>query len=306
MIEFGEVFNLRLLFDVLRVTTPILLLALGGMITDRAGVLNIALEGLLVFGAFGAVLGAGLSGSLAVGVVSAVVASGLLSLIFAWFALYLRGNIFIVGLATNAFAAAVTTYASWLIAGKEGSLRFVDSPTFGPIRVPGLADVPVLTFLSGHTIIDYLTWLLVVVVSFVVFRTRAGLRLRAVGQDAGAAHAAGLSVGRIRYLAVLSSGILAGLAGAQLSLTLGQFVQNMSAGRGWIGLVASIVGSATAFGSVAASLLFGAAEGVANSLQITAPKLPVQLLFALPYVITLVVLVFYSAARSRDKGILES
>lgn len=305
MIPFGDVFNQQLLFDILRVTTPILLLALGGMITDRAGVLNIALEGLLVFGAFAAVLGAGVTGSLVVGVISALVASGLLSIVFAWFALYLRGNIFIVGLATNAFAAAVTTYASWLIAGKEGSLRFAGSPTFSAIRIPGLADLPFLAFLSGHTVLDYLTWVLVFVVSFVVFRTKAGLRLRAVGQDPQAAHAAGLAVGRIRYLAVLASGLLSGLAGAQLSLTLGQFVQNMSAGRGWIGLVASIVGSATAFGSAVASLLFGAAEGIANSLQITAPKVPAQLLFALPYVITLAALVFYSAARSRKKGVLE-
>lgn len=306
MTSLTDVFNQQLLFDVLRMTTPILLLALGGMITDRAGVLNIALEGLLVFGAFCAVVGTGMSGNLYVGVAAGVVGSGLLSLVFAWFALFLRGNIFIVGLATNAFAAAVTTYSAWLISGREGSLRFPDAPTIGPVRVPLLADVPFLSFLSGHTGIDYLAWALVVAVSFVVFRTRAGLRLRAVGQDPGAAHAVGLAVGRIRYLAVLASGLLAGLAGAQLSLTLGQFVQNMSAGRGWIGLVASIVGSATAYGSAAASLLFGAAEGVANSLQITAPNVPAQLLFALPYVITLAALVFYSAARKRKRGILET
>jgi simple sugar transport system permease protein len=225
---------------------------------------------------------------------------------FAWFSLYLKGNLFIVGLATNAFAAAVTTYGSWLITGREGSLRYAGAPTFTAIHLPGVGDVPFLAFLSGHTLIDYLAWVLVLVISFVVFKTRAGLRLRAVGQDPVSAHAAGLAVNRIQYLAVLASGILSGLAGAQLSLTLGQFVQNMSAGRGWIGLVASIVGGATAFGSAVASLLFGAAEGIANSLQITAPKLPAQLLFALPYVVTLAALVFYSAARSRKKGILES
>lgn len=306
MSSLAEVFNLQLLFDVLRMTTPILLLALGGMITDRAGVLNIALEGLLVFGAFAAVVGTGMTGNLLVGVVAALVGSGLLSLAFAWFALYLRGNIFIVGLATNAFAAAVTTYASWLISGREGSLSYPQAPTIGPITVPLLKDVHFLSFLSGHTVIDYTSWALVLVVSFVVFRTRMGLRLRAVGQEPLAARAVGLSVRRIRYLAVLASGLLAGLAGAQLSLTLGGFVQNMSAGRGWIGLVASIVGSGTAFGSAAASLLFGATEGVANSLQITAPKVPAQLLFALPYVITLAALVFYSATRSRKKGVLDT
>ncbi len=302
----AEVFNAQLWSDVLRMTTPILLLALGAMITDRAGVLNIALEGLLVFGAFAGVLGTGLTGSLVVGVASAMLASGALALVFAWFALYLRGNIFIVGLATNAFAAAATTYAAWLISGREGSLRYAQAPTLAKLEVPLLKDVPFLAFLSGHTIIDYAAWALVIIVAFVVFRSRFGLRLRAVGERPVAARAIGLPVRRIQYAAVVISGLLAGLAGAQLSLTLGGFVQNMSGGRGWIGLVASIVGNGTALGSAVASVLFGAAEGVANSLQITAPNLPAQLLFALPYLITLVALVAYSASRSRKKGVLEA
>lgn len=164
--------------------------------------------------------------------VAALVGSGLLSLAFAWFALYLRGNIFIVGLATNAFAAAVTTYASWLISGREGSLSYPQAPTIGPITVPLVKDVHFLSFLSGHTVIDYTAWALVLVVSFVVFRTRMGLRLRAVGQEPLAARAVGLSVRRIRYLAVLASGLLAGLAGAQLSLTLGASSRTCPPGAG--------------------------------------------------------------------------
>jgi general nucleoside transport system permease protein len=296
-----QVLNLQLLFDLLRMTTPILLLALGAMITDRGGVLNIALEGLVLFGAFTAVLGTGVTGNLLVGVLCGILGGLLLSLAFGWFSLYLRGNIFIVGLATNAFASAVTTYAAWLVSGREGSLRFQGSPTLGAVNIPLLRDVPFLSFLNGHTVIDYVAWALVVAVSIIVFRTRFGLRLRAVGEDPEAARAAGIEVRRIQFVAVAASGLLAGLAGAQLSLTLGGFVQDMSAGRGWIGLVASIVGNGTAWGSAAASVLFGAAEGIANSLQITAKQVPTQLLFALPYVITLVALVFGSATR-RGRG----
>ncbi|MEJ2667794.1 MAG: ABC transporter permease [Deinococcales bacterium] len=296
-----QVLNLQLLFDVLRMTTPILLLALGAMITDRGGVLNIALEGLVLFGAFTAVLGTGVTGNLLVGVLCGILGGLLLSLAFGWFSLYLRGNIFIVGLATNAFASAVTTYAAWLVSGREGSLQFQGSPTLGAVNIPLLHDVPFLSFLNGHTVIDYVAWVLVVAVSIIVFRTRFGLRLRAVGEDPEAARAAGIEVRRIQFVAVAASGLLAGLAGAQLSLTLGGFVQDMSAGRGWIGLVASIVGNGTAWGSAAASVLFGAAEGIANSLQITAKQVPTQLLFALPYVITLVALVFGSATR-RGRG----
>src|SRR5690606_15566628 len=189
MIGIGDIFNLQLAYDVLRVSTPLVLLALGALITDKAGVLNIALEGLLVFGAFAAVLGTGLSGNLVVGVLSAVVASGLLSLMFAASALYLRGNLFIVGLATNAFAAAVTTYAAWLISGREGSLRFPAAPTLPRIEVPVVEDVAALAWLSGHTVIDYLAWVTTAVVAYLLFRTRFGLRLRAAGEDASAARA---------------------------------------------------------------------------------------------------------------------
>lgn len=293
----GEILNVQLLYDILRVSTPLILLALAGAISDRGGVLNIALEGLLLFGAFAGVLATGLTRSLVVGVSAAMLAGVLLALVFAWFAIFLRANLFIVGLATNSFAAAVTTYASWLIAGREGQLRYPNALTLPKIDIPLIGDIGFLSFLSGHTLLDYVTWLLIPTVSYLMFRTKIGLRLRAVGEDANAARAVGLRVNQIKYLAIAASGLLAGLAGAHLALTLGGFVQDMSGGRGWVGLVAAIVGNATAWGSVAAAVLFGAAQGVANSLQITVRGIPTQLLFALPYLLTLVALVFYSASR---------
>jgi len=295
--SFGSIVNEQLAFDVLRMTTPILLLALAGMITDRGGVLNIALEGLALFGAFAATLLSGVTGSILLGIIGALAAGVLLSLAFAWFSLFLRGNIFIVGLATNAFAAASTAYLAWVISGREGSLRFTGAPTLQGAPLPIIERVPLLRVLSGHTIVDYCSWLLIVVVSFLVFRTRFGLRLRVVGENPEAARAIGLRVQRLQYLAIAGSGLLAGLAGASMSLSLGGFVQNMSAGRGWIGLVASIVGNGSAVGSALAALLFGTTEGVANSLQIAAQGLPTQLLFTMPFVTTLVVFVFYSARR---------
>lgn len=293
----GDLLNVQLLHDIVRVSTPLLLLALAGAITERGGVLNIALEGLLLFGSFAAVLATGLTRSLTLGVFAAMLASVLLALLFAWFSIFLRANIFIVGLATNSFAAAVTTYASWLIAGKEGQLRYPGALTLPKIEIAVIADIGPLSFLSGHTILDYVAWLLIPTVSFLMFRAKFGLRLRAVGEDPDAARAVGLRVDQIKYLAIAGSGLLAGLAGAHLALTLGGFVQDMSGGRGWVGLVAAIVGNATAWGSVAAALLFGAAQSVANSLQITVKGIPTQLLFALPYLITLVALVSYSASR---------
>ncbi len=297
----ADVLNVQLLHDIVRVSTPLILLALAGAITERAGVLNIALEGLVLFGAFAAVLATGLTGNVAVGVVAAMLAGVLLALLFAWTAIFLRANLFIVGLATNTFAAAVTTYASWLISGKEGQLIYPGALTLTKIRLPFIAGSGPLSFLSGHTVIDYLAWLLIPAVSFLMFRTKFGLRLRAVGEDAGAARAVGLRVDTIKYLVIAGSGLLAGLAGAHLALTLGAFVQDMSGGRGWVGLVAAIVGNATAWGSVVAALLFGAAQAIANSLQITVKGIPTQLLFALPYLITLVALVFYSAARKAER-----
>jgi len=295
----SDLLNAQLLYDVLRVTTPLLLLGLAGVLTLRAGVLNIALEGLLLAGAFGATLGAGLTGSAPAGALTAVLAGGLLAAVFAYFTLRLRANIFIVGLATNAFAAAATVYATFLITGREGTLLYANAPTLERLQLPLIADWPPLAWLSGHTALDYLALLLVLAVSFLLFQTPFGLRLRAVGEDAKAAYATGLPVKQIQLLAILGSGLLAGLAGAHLALTIGGFVPNMGGGRGWIGLVAAIVGGGTAWGAAAASALFGLAEGLANSLQITVPELPTQLLFAGPYLITLVVLVVYSGVRRR-------
>ncbi len=127
----GEILNVQLLYDILRVSTPLILLALAGAISDRGGVLNIALEGLLLFGAFAGVLATGLTRSLVVGVAAAMLAGVLLALVFAWFAIFLRANLFIVGLATNSFAAAVTTYASWLIAASRLPTRSISAPQSG-------------------------------------------------------------------------------------------------------------------------------------------------------------------------------
>lgn len=200
---------------------PLVVLALAGALTQRAGLVNIGLEGVLLAGAFAAVLGAGLTGSLVVGVACAALAGMFLALVFGWFSLYLRANLFIVGLATNAFSAAVTAYAAWLLSGQAGQLRFAGMPTLPRLALPGVAGFGPLAFLNGHTALDYLAWLLVPVVAHVLFRSRFGLRLRATGEDPAAARAAGLRVDALRYTAVAASGLLAGLAGAQLSLTLG-------------------------------------------------------------------------------------
>jgi len=187
-----------------------------------------------------------------------------------------------------------------LISGKEGQLIYPGALTLTKIRLPFIAGSGPLSFLSGHTVIDYLAWLLIPAVSFLMFRTKFGLRLRAVGEDAGAARAVGLRVDTIKYLVIAGSGLLAGLAGAHLALTLGAFVQDMRRPRlGGVG--GRLVGNATAWGSVVAALLFGAAQAIANSLQITVKGIPTQLLFALPYLITLVALVFYSAARKAER-----
>lgn len=303
--SFVGVFDLQYLHDVVRLSAPIAVVALAGALTQRAGLMNIGLEGLLLFGAFAAVLGAGLTGSLAIGALAAALAGALLALAFGWFTLRLRANVFIVGLATNAFSAAATAYAAWLLSGQEGQLRLEGMPTLPRLELPLLARFEPLSFLSGHTALDYLAWLLVPVVAYVLFRSRFGLRLRATGEDPAAARAAGLRVDALRYAAIAASGLLAGLAGAQLSLSLGGFVQDMSGGRGWVGLVAAIVGGATAWGSAGVALLFGAAQGAANSLQLSARGVAPQLLLAFPYVLTLVALVGYSAVRSRRRGASE-
>lgn len=301
MTEFFNIFDATLLNSTFRFVTPILLAALGGLICERVGVFNIALEGLMLTGAFAAVVGSYYAGSAVGGVALAVLAGVLLAAIFAYFAVTLRGDMIVLGIALNLLASGLTVFLLRTIFGVKGAFQDPSLQGLGKIDIPGLAVLPILgPLLSGHSWVIYLSWLLVAAMQLLLFHHALGLRMRGVGEHPEAAATLGVSVNGLRYLAVLLSGALCGLAGAQLSLgNVTVFVENMSAGRGWIAVVAVMFGRAHPLGVLAASLLFGLADSVGFRLQ--GLQMPSQFTAMVPYVVTLVSLFIIEAQRRRRK-----
>ncbi|GAB4420254.1 MAG: ABC transporter permease [Anaerolineae bacterium] len=301
MTDFLNIFDATLLNSTFRFVTPILLAALGGLICERVGVFNIALEGLMLTGAFAAVVGSYYAGSAVGGVLAAALAGAALAAIFALFAITLRGDMIVLGIALNLLAAGLTVFLLRTIFGVKGAFQDPSIQGLGKIDLPGIETLPILgPLLSGHSWLIYLSWLLVVGMQLLLFRHALGLRMRGVGEHPEAAATLGVNVTALRYLAVLLSGALCGLAGAQLSLgNVTLFVENMSAGRGWIAVVAVMFGQAHPLGVFAASLLFGLADSIGFRLQ--GLQMPSQFTGMVPYVVTLVSLFIIEAQRRRRR-----
>ena len=271
----------------LRYATPLVFAALGGLFSERSGVVNIALEGMLLMGAFFGVLGADVTGSWVGGLVVAMAAGGALALIHAVFAVSLRADQIVSGTALNFLALGITSFVFVNRYGTNGTPE--NLPEVPDVKLPLVDKIPFFGDVFGQ--VNLLVWLgliLVVVVWVVVFRTPAGLRLRSVGENPLAAETAGLSVVRTRYAAVVTSGVLAAAGGAYLSIGfVHSFSQNMTVGKGFIALAALIFGRWRPGGALAAALLFGFSSALAQRLPTFSPS-AATLFQALPYVLTLI------------------
>jgi simple sugar transport system permease protein len=267
--------------------TPLCFAAVGGMINERSGVVNIGLEGMMLAGAFFACLGADKFGSWEMGIVVAAVAGAGFALLHAFFAIHLRADQIVGGTAINFLALGVTGYFFIQVYGANGTPG--NLPRIPNANIPGLREHTFLGDSIGH--LNYMIWAsfaLLVVAQIVLFHTPVGLRLRAVGEHPRAADTVGISVYLTRYLAVVTSGILAALGGAYLSIGfVGSFGENMTAGRGFIALAAVIFGNWRPFGAYAAAILFGASTALSFRLATYSDSASV-LFQALPYVLTLI------------------
>jgi ABC-type uncharacterized transport system permease subunit len=268
---------------------PLILGALAGVLCERTGVINVAIEGQFLAGAFAGALAASVAGNLGVGLVAAMLAGGLIGALLAVFAIRYLVNQVILGVVLNVFALGLTGYGYDSFMQQNQSLN---SPGhFGPIKVPLLGDIPVLgPLLFDANIIVYLTYGLVVVIDVALFRTRWGLRTRAVGEHPQAADTVGINVLRTRYRNVIVGGLVAGLGGAALTLgTVGSFSYNISSGKGFIALAALIFGRWSPRGAVGAALLFGFADALQVLLSVvhTPVAIPSNLLAMLPFLVTL-------------------
>jgi general nucleoside transport system permease protein len=280
-----------LLASMLRYATPLTFAALGGIFCERSGVVNIALEGMMLSGAFFGILAAQKTDSWPLGLLAAMGAGAILALIHAFFSIHLRADQIVSGTAINFLALGVTGYFFIDIYGEEGTPQGI--PRIPNVNLP-LEKIPTgigefLDDVLGHlNLMIWLSFLLLVVSYVVLFKTPIGLRLRAVGEHPRAADTVGISVYGIRYAAVIVSGILAALGGAYLSIGfLGSFNENMTAGRGFIALAAVIFGAWRPFGAFAACLLFGFSSALADRLPEYSGS-GATLFKALPYVLTLI------------------
>jgi ABC-type uncharacterized transport system permease subunit len=284
--------------------TPILLAALGGTLTFYAGVFNIAMEGMMLTGAFFAVLGSYFLHSWLAGVLLAVLGSLLLAAIFILFAVFLKTDEFVTGIALNLFALGATTYLLRRIFQVKGVFANPGIQPIPTLHIPGIESIPVVgAILSGQNLVIYLAVLATVWSAYLVFRTRFGLRLRAAGYNAASLETSGVSPQRVRAVSLLLCGVLCGLAGAFLSLGyVVLFTENMSAGRGWISLAAIILVNGNPWGIALISLVFGFFDGLGLLLQ--GNNVPSQFTAMIPYLATLVALYFYSVRDRREKKLI--
>lgn len=272
--------------------TPLVYSALGGIFSERAGIVNVGLEGMMLIGAFSGVLTSYYTSNPWLGVLSAVLAGGLLGLLHAVLTVKFAGNQIVSGTGINLLALGFTAYMSQAIWGSRGAST--DVPKIPDISLAPLRSIPLVgdalnTVFSQNPLV-YLMLVVVVVSYIVLFKTPVGLRIRAVGEHPAAADTAGINVHRTKYICLAVSGMLAGLGGVFLSLgQLGLFVLGMSGGRGFIALAAMILGRWKPFGALTSGLLFGLLYALEIGLQSTG-LLPPQIILAIPYILTVIVL----------------
>lgn len=272
--ELTGFFSVALLTATLRSAAPLVFAAMGGLLSERSGVTNIALEGFMLMGAFAAVAGTWFSGNPFVGLLVAVLTGGLGGLIFAYWAISFKADQIVAGTALVLLGLGLTSFLTEHIWGQAGGSPPVQRlPTIG----------------VGLNILLPVAFLLVPLTHWFLFKTKAGLRVMACGENPVAAESVGINVARYRYAMVMTSGVLAALGGAYLSIgDLSQFTTNMTAGRGFIALAAVIFGNWMPWGTLGAALLFGFAQAL--RFQVQALDLPISqdVIIALPYILTLI------------------
>ncbi|MCB8877629.1 ABC transporter permease [Acidisoma silvae] len=272
----------------IRIATPLVFAALGGILSERAGVFAVGLEGMMLMGAFGAVIGAWASASDLLGLAMALAGGAAMGLAVAIVTVRYRADNMVTGLTVNILAAGLTTYLLHVLAGSSA----IQVDPLGPWPIPGLSAIPVLgPLLFAHPPLTYLALLGCAGLSFLLYRTQTGLKLRAAGENPEAVFVAGSSPMRLRFTAIICGGAIAGLGGAVLSLQqVGTFTDGMTGGRGYLALASLIVGRWNPWGAAAACLVFGAAEAFELRLQTYGVPVSSYVVQMVPYLIALAVL----------------
>ncbi len=300
--SFFELFNIEFFIAAMRLTTPIALAAIGATICERAGIINIAMEGMMLIGAFFAAWLAWLTGNPWMGLIGGMVAGGTIALFHAWATITLHLNHVVSGAVINILGFGVTRYLMALIYKRQGTSEIIRH-TLGDYRweIPLLSKIPIIgPILFNQTPIVYLTILLIIFFMWMMKKSRLGLHIKAAGEHPIALETLGISVKKVRYTAVIISGVLCGIAGAYLSIENGNsFSEGMTSGRGFIALGANIAGGWTILGSAIASFFFGLVDAFALRIQVHGIlKVPSEVFSLIPYVAALLAIAGF-VKRSR-------
>lgn len=284
---------LAIIASALRLATPLIFASLGGVFSERSGVFNIALEGIMIMGAFFAVLTTYFTNSPWLGVLTAIVVGIITSLLLAVLAVHLKADQTITGVAINLLTASLTAYLLEIIWNRSGQTDPLQNKMLSKNLFPALEELPVIgVFFAQLPIFVYIALIMVFVSYYVLWKTPFGLRVRAVGEHPRAADTVGIDVYKIRYICVMISGALAGLAGASLSLgSVNLFREGMTAGKGFIAIAAMIFGKWHPIGAMLASIFFGLTEAIQIQASMLGLKMPSEFLQALPYIATILALV---------------
>ncbi len=290
----GILSNPNFYFTFLSTTVPILLPTLGCAIAENVGSTNMGQEGIMLLAAFFGVIASAYTGNVWVGFLAAVAIGLLMGLAISYFALYLQVDIILVGIAVNLVGSGLSAFLMYVFTGDRSATTSLQSGTLPFIDLPGIKEIPYIgTALSGQSVLAWVAYLLVPVLSFLLYKTRLGLRIRSVGENPHAAESVGVSVNKTKMYALVISSVLGGIAGAYLSMSyLPYFSKGMSGGRGYIALAATAMANNTPVGSLWTSLLFG--FFYALSTYSGALGVPAQLVTTLPYLATLVGLVVFA------------
>ena len=296
----AAIFSPDFVFSILRLSTPIIFAGLAALITDRAGVMNIGLEGIMLSSALLGVIGSAFTQSALIGLICAIATGVLMGSIMAYFSLKLKTDIILTGIAINLLSSGGTVFLLYSVAKDKGMSTSLASLTMPVVQIPIIQSIPILgPMISGHNVLTYLAFILVGVVWLLLYKTSLGLKIRVVGENPDAGESVGINVKEIQYTALAIRGALAAMGGAYMSMGyMDKFARDMSAGRGFIALAAEALGRGTPVGTLAASLVFGAADALGSNLQVL--DIPVQFIQMMPYLFTIIGLIIYSRAKVKQ------
>lgn len=297
------IFTVQFLHSIFRVTTPILFATLGAVVANKAGVANIALEGIMLIAAFCGVFGSAATHSAFWGLLAALLSGVICAAILAAFTLYYRANVILGGIAINSLASGGTVFFLYLFTGDKGSASSVASKVLPNIDIPVIKDIPVVgEVISGQNILTYLSFFMIIVVTLLLKKTPLGFHMRAVGENEAAAESVGINVNRTRLSALLISGLLVSAGGAFMSMGyLSTFSRDMISGRGWIAVAAEAMGSSHPIASAIAAIAFGFFNAVSTAASTVG--WPSSLVQTIPYIATLFGLFLFAvkATNARKK-----